>query len=149
MGTLDFKSDKERAKPRVSNEVVKREKIYILLLLFRHRSIYKFDTESGFNSFLHQFKLTRSQLIQTRRPNFVYVSGDGSYRYLEMAWRSPLSDIEITRQDVIHRKDSNGKLHPASQSEFYYYCSVKGLTERETIYSDLRLPSSSFRITKE
>jgi len=149
MRTLDFKSEKEGVKPGANSKGIKRQKLYVLLLLFRHQSIYKFDTEAGFDNFLSQFKLTRHQLIQTHYPKFVYISGDRSYRYLETAWRSPSNDIEITRQDVIHRKDLTGKFHPVTQGEFYYYCSVKGLTEREIIYSDLRLPSSSFEITKE
>lgn len=128
---------------------MKRQKLYILLLLFRHPSIYKFDRETEFDNFLSQFKLAKHQLIQTRHPKLVYVSGDSSYRYLETAWRSPSSDIEISRHNIIHRKDSNGKLHPVSPPEFSYYCSVNGLTAREIIYSDLRLPSSSFRITKD
>jgi DNA-binding HxlR family transcriptional regulator len=149
MGTLDFKSEKERVKSGINSEGVKRQKLYILLLLFRHRSIYKFDTETGFDNFLSQFKLTRHQLIQTPYPKFIYVSGDRSYRYLGTAWRSPSNDIEITKHDIIHRKDSAGKLHRVTQPEFYYYCSVKGLTEREIIYSDLRFASSPLEITKE
>ena len=118
-------------------------------LLFRRRTIYKFDTETGFDNFLSQFKLTRQQLIQTHSPKFIRVSGDRSYQFLDIAWESPSNDIEITRHDVTHRRDSTGKLHQVTQPEFYYYCRVKGLTEREIIYTDTRLTSSFFKITRD
>jgi DNA-binding HxlR family transcriptional regulator len=149
MRTLDFRSEKERVKPGVRSKGIKHQNLYILLLLFRHPSIYKFDTETGYDNFLSQFKLTRQQLIQTSYPKFICLSGDRSYQYLETAWKSNPNDIETTRQDVIHRKDSTGKLHRVTQPEFYYYCTVKGLTEREIVDSDLRFASSSFEITKE
>jgi hypothetical protein len=148
METLDFKSEKERAKLNVNSEGISRKQLCVLLLLFRHPTIYKFDTETGFDNFLSQFKLTRQQLIQDPYPKFIYTSGDSSYQYLGTAWRSPLNDIEITRHDVIYRKDSTGKYHRVIQPEFYYVCTVKGLTERKIIYSDIRLPSSFFKITK-
>ena len=148
METLDFKSEKERAKPNVNREGISLKHLCILLLLFRRPTIYKFDTETGFDNFLSQFKLTRQQLIQTRSPKFICVSGDRSYQFKETAWESPSNDIEITRQDVTHRRDSTGKLHRVMQPEFYYYCRVKGLTEREIIYTDTRLTSSFFKITK-
>ena len=148
METLDFKSGKERAKPNVNSEGISLKQLCVLLLLFRRPTIYKFDTETGFDNFLSQFKLTRQQLIQTRSPKFICVSGDRSYQFKETAWEAPSNDIEITRHDVTHRKDSTGKLHRVMQPEFYYYCRVKGLTEREIIYTDIHLPSSFFKITK-
>jgi DNA-binding HxlR family transcriptional regulator len=149
MRILDFKSERERAKLGADCKGIKLQKLYVLLLLFRHPSIYKIDTEIEFDNFLSQFKITKQELIQTQHPKFVYISGDRSYRYLETAWKSPSNDIDITRHDVIHRKDSTGKFHPVTQGEFYYYCRVKGLTEREIVYSDLRLPSSTLKISKE
>ena len=148
METLDFKSEKERAKRNINSEGISHKQLCILLLLFRPPAIYKFDTETGFDNFLSQFKLTRQQLIQTPDPEFAYLSGDRSYRYKGTSWRSPLNNIKITRQNVIHRKDSIGKYHRAMQPEFYYVCIVKGLTERKIIYSDIRRPSSFFKITK-
>ena len=148
METLDFKSEKERVKPNVNREGISLKHLCILLLLFRRPTIYKFDTETGFDNFLSQFKLTRQQLIQTHYPEFICLSGDRSYQFKETAWESPSNDIEITRQDVTHRRDSTGKLHQIMQPEFYYYCRVKGLTEREIIYTDTRLTSSFFKITK-
>ena len=118
-------------------------------LLFRHRTIYRFDTEIEFDNFLTQFKLTSEQLIQTHSPNFIHISGDRSYQYLRNCLEIPFNgDIEISKHDITHRKDSTGNLRRLKQPEFYYSCSVKGLTEREVLYSDLRLTSSSFKITK-
>ena len=106
------------------------------------------DTETGFDNFLSQFKLTRQQLIQTRYPEFVCISGDRKYHFKDTAWESPSDDIEITREDITHRIDASGKYHRVMQPEFYYYCRVKGLTEREIIYTNTRLSSSFFKITK-
>ena len=148
METLDFKSEKERAKPNVNREGISLKHLCILLLLFRRPTIYKFDTETGFDNFLSQFKLTRQQLIQTRYPEFVCISGDRKYHFKDTAWESPSDDIEITREDITHRIDASGKYHRVMQPEFYYYCRVKGLTEREIIYTNTRLSSSFFKITK-
>lgn len=149
IGTFDIKSKKGRVRRGVNSERIKCQKLYVLLLLFRHRTIYRFDTEIEFDNFLTQFKLTSEQLIQTHSPNFIHISGDGSYQYLGTAWKSPNGDIEISKHDITHRKDSTGNLRRLTQPEFYYSCSVKGLTEREVLNSDLRLASSSFRITRE
>ncbi|HEY7569779.1 MAG TPA: hypothetical protein VH796_00295 [Nitrososphaeraceae archaeon] len=149
MGTLDFKSDKEKVNSGLNNEGLRRQKLYILLLLFRHRSVYKFDTEAGFDNFLSQFRLTRQQLIQTQHPKSIYVSGDRTYDYLNTSWESHSNNIRITRQDVIHRIDSTGKPHRVTQPEFYYYCTVKGLTARDIVHSDWRRKLSSFKVTKE
>jgi hypothetical protein len=148
METLDFESEKERAKTHLNSKLVSLQQLCTLLLLFRRPTIYKFDTETGFENFLSQFKLTRQRLIQTPYPKFASISGDRSYRYLETSWRSPSNDIEIARRDVIHRKDSTGNYHRVMQSEFYYYCTVKGLTARKIMYFDIRRSSSSFKITK-
>ncbi len=55
---------KKRAKPNVNREGISLKQLCVLLLLFRRPTIYKFDTETGFDNFLSQFKLTRQQLIQ-------------------------------------------------------------------------------------
>jgi len=142
MKTLDFKSKKERA----NSKGISNKQLCVLLLLFRRPTIYKFDTETGFDNFLSQFKLTRQQLIQTRYPKFVSV--DRKYYFKDTAWSSPSDDINITREDIRHRIDASGKYHRVMQPEFYYYCTVKGLTEREIIKTDIRLPSSFFKVTK-
>jgi DNA-binding MarR family transcriptional regulator len=143
MNTLDFKSARERA----NSKGISNKQLCVLLLLFRRPTIYKFDTEIGFDNFLSQFKLTRQQLIQTRYPKFVSISGDRKYHFKDTAWSSPSDDINITREDITHRIDASGKYHRVMQPEFYYYCTVKGLTERE-IKTDIRLPSSFFKVTK-
>jgi hypothetical protein len=134
-------------KRRANSKGISNKQLCVLLLLFRRPTIYKFDTDTGFDNFLSQFKLTRQQLIQ-RYPEFLGISGDRKYHLKHTAWSSPSDNIEITREDITHRIDASGKYHRVKQSEFYYYCTVKGLTEREIIRTDIRLPSSSLNITK-
>jgi len=52
MKTLDFKSKKERA----NSKGISNKQLCVLLLLFRRPTNYKFDTETGFDNFLSQFK---------------------------------------------------------------------------------------------
>ena len=149
--TLEFGIQKEGRKIGVKSKDMGFLQIYILLLLFANRFQYKFDTVSEFENFLSQLNLSRNQLILIRRPSFVYISGDRRYRYLETAWESPPSniDLDISKHYITHRIDSGGKLTPVTSPSSIYYCRIKALTVREIIYSDLRFRYSYFKITKE
>jgi hypothetical protein len=129
---LELKSEKWKGKPDKGEEQ-ERMILFILLLLFRQRSIYKFDTTEELERFLLRFNLTTEQFISSDNLKPLYTSIDRSERYQQTFWISPSDVVEVNIKEIIYRKDSTGKLRQVVPRECYYYCTVKGLTIQEIL----------------
>jgi DNA-binding HxlR family transcriptional regulator len=121
---LEFRSPKERAKLDMKIKKEKRQTLYILLLLFRPRSSYQFETKQEFENFLSAFDLSRKDLITIANSGNVAKVKDEYYMHTEL--KSSTGDITISIRK--YTKSSNRAVPSNS-----YLCSVKGLTAREIL----------------
>ena len=109
----------------------KRKDLFILLLLFRQKCRYKFETEKAFENFLSQSDLSREDLTVLGEPNHTTVDRYRRRYFKTTIFRSPEKDITIIRRQDMFRRDSKGLIRvPPSIS---YDCSIKGLTIRDIL----------------
>jgi hypothetical protein len=145
---LELKSPKEKQRLDLITTEQKRKNLFILLLLFRQKCCYKFETEEAFENFLLQFDLAREDLSILGEPNHTTVDRDRKIYYKTTIFRSPEKDITIIRRQNTFRRDSKKGLVSVPPS-ISYDCSIKGLTIRDILNPKNRPAFGHLNLTLE